>query len=199
MLKVIFNEMKKLWKYYKIFAITVFSVLLLDLAVVLFFGFYRPQIKNADAIVVLGAAINTPALYNRSIQALHLYQAGNSPLVVASGGRISNKDISEAGYIQKVINSNSVTKVPIILEESSRDTYENIKNTKAKLGVGKSLIIVSDQYHLARAVIMAKREGFGPVYWSSPKPSYYKKTELAYYYMREVMAMIAYIPRFIFG
>lgn len=191
--------MRKMWKIYKAVAIAAFSLLLLDLAVVVFFGLYRPVIKPADAIVVLGAAINTPALYNRSLQGLKLYETGDAKVMVLSGGRISDKDISEAGYMRKVIENKAAGPVPLILEEDSHSTYENLKNTKAKIGSSKSLIIVSDEYHLARAVIMAKREGFGPLYWSSPSPVYYKNSELAFYYLRELVAMLAYIPKFIMG
>lgn len=191
--------MRSMWKIYKKIAIVAFSLLLADFLVVMFFGFYRPQIKQADAIVILGAAINTPALYNRSLQGLKLYAEGDAKIMVLSGGRISDKDISEAGYMRKVIENNSRQPVPLILEEDSHSTYENIKNTKAKTGSGKSLIVVSDEYHLARAVIMAKREGFGPVYWSSPEAKYYKNSELAFYYLRELVAMFAYLPKFVFG
>ncbi len=191
--------MNKFWKIYKAVAILAFSLILADLAVVIFFGMCRPQIKPVDAIVVLGAAINTPALHNRSLQGLKLYEEGDAKIMVLSGGRISDKDISEAGYMRKVIEANSKQSVPLILEENSHSTYENLKNTKAKIGGGKSLVIVSDEYHLARAVIMAKRIGFGPVYWSSPKTSYYKNSELVFYYLRELVAMFAYLPKFIMG
>ncbi len=191
--------MRKLWKIYKYVAVIAVSVLLVDLAVVATFSFYRPKIEKADAIVILGAAINTPALYNRSLEGLRLYEAGKAPLLVLSGGRISDKDISEATYMQRSIGKNTDKPLNLILEEESHSTYDNLKNTKAKIGKGKSVIIVSDEYHLARGVIMAWREGFYPVYWSSPTSTYYKKSELAFYYMREVMAMVAYIPKFIFG
>ena len=193
--------MKRIWKIYKYAAITVFSLLVVDVLIVLFFGAYRPAIQKADAIVVLGAAINTPALYNRSLEGLRLYEAGDANVIVASGGRVSSKDISEAQYIERSIQSkqNPKTFVPIILEDQSHDTYENIKNTKEKIGSGKSIIIVSDKFHLARAVIIAKRLGFGPVYWSSPAPTYYKGSELVFYYAREVLAIIAYLPKFVMG
>jgi uncharacterized SAM-binding protein YcdF (DUF218 family) len=92
------------------------------------------------------------------------------------------------------------TKMPsMILETNANSTYQNIVNSKALIPQAKSIIIVSDSFHLARAVLMAKREGFGPVYWSSPDPYYYSKRELVYYYMREVLAMVDYIPKFITG
>jgi uncharacterized SAM-binding protein YcdF (DUF218 family) len=191
--------MRKLWKIYKYASITIITVLIIDASVVLFFGAYRPAPQKADAIVILGAAINTPALYNRSLEALRLYEEGKAPLMVLSGGRISDKDISEATYMQRSMQKNTSKPLNLILEDRSHSTYENIKNTREKIGSGKSLVIVSDEYHLARAVIMAKRIGFGPIYWSSPNPTYYKKSELAYYYMREIFAMIAYLPKFLLG
>jgi len=191
--------MRKFWKIYKIVAIVIVSVLILDLAVVMFFSFYRPTIKKADAIIVLGAAINTPALYNRSLEGLRLYEAGDANEIVLSGGQDFAGAETESAYMQQTIEANASGPVPLIIEDQSHSTYDNLKNTKAKLGSGKSLIVVSDEYHLARGVLMAEREGFNPVYWSAPKPTYYSKSELAFYYVREMMAMIAYVPKFIFN
>lgn len=189
--------MKTLWKIYKYVAVAVFSLFLVDAIIVIFISVYRPKIEQADAAVILGAAINTPALYNRSLEGLRLYQQGKAKVLVLSGGRISDKDISEAGYMEKVIQGNASTTVPLIFEDQSHSTYENIKNSKSKIPDAKSIIIVSDKFHLARAVLMAKRSGFEDVYWSSPKPVYYKTRELAFYYMREMVAMVSYIPKFI--
>ncbi len=202
--------MKKLWKIYKYFALTVFTVFLVDLVVVIGVSLYKPEIKRADAVVILGAAINTPALYNRSLEGLRVYENGGGEVLVLSGGKISNKDISEAEYMRRVIeknynnddNDNTGSKpeeLNLILEEDSHNTYENIKNTKEKIPGAKSLVVVSDRFHLARAVLVAKRMGFEDVYWSSPSPKYYKTSELIFYYFREAIAMIDYIPKFIFN
>jgi uncharacterized SAM-binding protein YcdF (DUF218 family) len=145
----------------------------------------------------LGAAINTPALYNRSLEGLKLYEEGKANEIIASGGKISDEDISEAAYMQKVIKKNSSTTVPVILEDQSRNTFENIKNVKAKAPNVKSIIVVSDEFHLARAVLVARREGFYPVYWDAPEPTYYRRSELFYYYFREAVAIIDYLPKLI--
>ncbi len=166
---------------------------------VVFFGFYRPVIHPADDIVVLGAAANTPAAYNRSLQGLKLFQEGLAPAIVVSGGKDYSRGPTEANYMERVIEANSSTAAPIIVEDKSYSTYENLNNTRAIIGYGKSIIIVSDTYHLARSVLMAERLGFKPVYWSSPSPDYYAPKELAYYYLREVLAMIDYVPKFVTG
>ena len=191
--------MKRIWKIYQWTAIGCFSLVISSFLIVLFFSVYRPTIPKTDAVIVLGAAINTPALYNRSLKGLEIYQEGKTDMLMLSGGRVKASDISEAGYMLKTIKKNSSGSIPSLLDEQSRNTYENIKNSKMLMPGAKSVVIVSDKYHLARGVLLAKRAGFEHVYWASPPSNYYKNSELAYYYIREVFAMISYIPKFIFG
>ncbi len=86
-----------------------------------------------------------------------------------------------------------------ILEDQSRDTYQNIKFSKAKIPNAQSVIIVSDAFHLARGVLLAKREGFKKVYWAAPSQTTYRPGELVFYYVREMFAIIAYVPKFVRG
>lgn len=190
----------KLFKFiFKLVIVLVGLLVVADMALITVVAHWRPEIKKADAIIVLGAAINTPALYNRTLEGLHLYEQGKADVMILSGGKISDSDISEAQYMEKVIKKNATTTVAYILEENSHNTYQNIGNSKAKLGDKDSVIIVSDEFHLARAVMLAKRAGFKTVYWSAPKPEYYKTSELRRYYFREFAAIIGYIPKFIKG
>lgn len=191
--------MKKIWKILKFALYSIVGFLLIDLCIIIFFSIYRPQIEKADAIVVLGAAINTPALYNRTLEGLDLYYQGKANTLVLSGGVDYPKSIPEARYMQNVILQNAQVLPQMILDEDSHSTYENLKNAKGKLGSGKSIVIVSDSFHLARAILVAKRLGFKPIYWSSPKPTYYNKSETAFYFMREMFAMVSYIPKFVGG
>ncbi len=192
--------MKRFRKIVKYLLYIIVSFLLVDLAVVVFFSVYRPPLQKADAIIILGSAINTPSLYNRTMDGLKLYNQGKAAVMVLSGGVDYPRSMPEADYMEKVILQNASSPLPnLILEPNSNSTYQNIVNSKALIPNAKSIIVVSDSFHLARAVLMAEREGFSPVYWSSPDPVYYNKTELAFYYLREVFAMIDYIPKFIFG
>src|SRR3989344_8719461 len=146
----------------------------------------------------MGAAINSPALYNRSIEALQLYESGFAPVIVLSGGRISDKDICEATYMQRAIQSKATQPLNLILDEESHNTFENISNSKSRLGDADSVIIVTDKFHLARSVIMAHAAGFKTVYWHAPEGEYYPRNELIYYYIRESVAMVADLPKFVF-
>lgn len=194
------------------FSVKIITITLSLIAIFLLlnFGFIytvaktRPEISDADAAIILGAAINTPALTNRTLEGLKLAQDGKVDVLVLSGGKISESDISEAQYMEKVIKRFSDKPVNYILEEESHSTYENIRNSKIKLaeagiGVENSVVIVSDEFHLARGVLLAKRAGFETVSWSAPEPNYYSAADLRFYYFREFMAMLNYLPKFIFG
>lgn len=190
---------KRVFKYIKYILVILGAVLLLDVFMVVGVAINAPKLKNADVIIIMGAAINTPALYNRTTEALWLYEAGLAPVMVLSGGRISDKDISEAGYMLRVLDKHSTKPLNVILDEASRNTYENMKNSKSKLPKAESVIIVSDSFHLARSVFMARAAGFKKVYYSSPDSGYYRKGELVFYYLREVAAMLNYLPKFVFN
>ncbi len=174
-------------------------IVVADVFLVVGFARHRREIPSADAAIVLGAAIGSPAAYNRALEALELVEEGKTNIVVASGGKIADKDQSEATYMAKAIKSKSTKNPQIILEEDSHNTYENIYNARKKIPDAKSVVIVSDEFHLARGVMLAKRAGFETVYWASPAPTYYEKQELHWYYFREFVAMINYIPKFIGG
>lgn len=180
------------------------AIILIALDLVLVFGLahYRRDIPKADAVIVLGAAINTPALYNRTLEGLNLYREGKAEQLVLSGGKIANADISEAQYMEKVLQSQSTSDADLpkyVLEDQSHTTYENIHYSAEKIGHDAAIIVVSDQFHLARAVLLAKRQGFDEVYWSAPEPTHYSNDDLRFYYLRELVAMLTYIPKFISG
>lgn len=187
---------KRIIKY---IALAMIALVAADAAIIWYVAHVRPEIPHADAIIVLGAAINTPALRNRTLEGLELYEAGKADVMILSGGKISDSDISEAEFMKKVIDKNAKQDISYVLEDQSHNTYENINNSATKLGDTKSVIVVSDAFHLARAVLIAKRAGFDDVYWSAPSSGYYSRKELRFYYVREFVAIINYVPKFIFG
>jgi uncharacterized SAM-binding protein YcdF (DUF218 family) len=174
------------------------AALVLDAGLVFGYALSSPNVQKADAIIVMGAAINTPALQNRTLEALKLYEQEMAPVMVLSGGRINEKYISEATNMQRILQKNTNKTLNVILDENASNTYENIKNARDKLPKAESVIVVSDKFHLARSVIMAKSLGFKKVYYSAPDSGYFKFKELSFYYIREMAAMVSYVPKFLF-
>lgn len=154
-----------------------------------------PQDKPADAVIVLGAAPNSPAIRNRARLGYLLYTDGLAKAIILTGGKTSSKDESEAMNMARFLTSEEPATAPLVLEEQSANTFENLRNSKQLVPTADSIIIVSDSYHLPRAFLTAKSLGFSDVYWDSPNSDYYGSRELAWYYIREVVAIIAYLPK----
>ncbi len=211
--------MRKLWKTIRYLIYATCAVFVISLGVVIGVGHWQRPVGQADAIIVLGAAIKTPAAYNRALEGLKLYDEGKAPVLVLSGGEDYPKSISEAQYMENAVldevakesDSNlslnpspqkgRENKAPVmILEQNSQSTFENIADSKKLIPSAKSVIIVSDTYHLARGVITAKLAGFSPVYWKAPETSGgYSSADLVFHYLREAAALIDYLPKFALG
>jgi len=72
------------------------------------------------------------------------------------GGITDDTDISESKAGGIFLEKNGVPSKNIVLEESSRNTLENLKQFKLSSAVkNTNYILVSNQYHLSRAVVMA--------------------------------------------
>ena len=191
--------MSRIKRIFFIFGIFIVVFLALDVGLVIGVGLWSRPLVPADAVVILGAAINSPALNQRTLAGFKIYQEGLVPTMVLSGGKISWHDMSEARGMLRTIEKETSENPEVLLDEASNDTLENLVNSKQLLGDDTDVIIVSDKYHLARAVLLAKRLGYDHVQWSSPSLSYYKKSDLVHYYFREMAAMIAYLPHFVLG
>lgn len=190
--------MKKFLKILKWLGLSALGLFLIDAGVVLYFAHLKPVVLHSDAIVVMGAAVGSPTLDSRIQEALKLYEQNRAPVIVLSGGKMSERHISEATYMQRVLQQSTTKPLNVILEEQSHSTYENLKNSKAKLGAADSIIIVTDNYHVARSVLVARRVGFKKVSWSVPL-AHYSDSELVYYYLREMLAMVDYLPKLVFN
>ncbi len=156
-----------------------------------------PTDYPADAIIVLGAAPNSPAIRNRASKGLELYYAGQAQQLILTGGNTSSRDESEAMNMNRFLARIETTAVRTTLEERSTNTFENLQNSRTLVPEAKRIIIVSDTYHLPRAFLIAKRLGYVDVYWESPNSNYYRPSELVWYYGREMAAILAYIPKFV--
>lgn len=192
------SRLKHITKLTLLIAVIVFA---LDLSAIAAFSLIRLPVSQVDAVIVLGAKVGTPALTERALQGLKYYREGKTDTIVLSGGRGAGEPISEAEAMQHVI-AQSVTAAggtmpTMMLDSTSLNTFENIRNAKALVPRAKSVVIVSDGFHLARSVALAHRAGLPNVYWDAPKPSYYPPFDLVFYYLREAIAMLAYLPKFV--
>ncbi len=127
------------------------------------------QPPEADAVIVLGAGVNgdTPSLTLQSridAAARYLREHPKTPAVL-SGGQGDGESVSEARAMYRALTAQAIPASQLLLEERSSNTAENFAFSKAVLeanGVdlthGK-IAVVSSDFHLFRAGVLAKHEG----------------------------------------
>ncbi|MEH7479556.1 YdcF family protein [Neobacillus drentensis] len=120
--------------------------------------------KNADYLIVLGARVKgtvpSLAFASRINAAADYLKKNQDTLVIASGGKGSGEEISEAESIKRELKKQGISENRIILEDQSTDTYENINFSKKLIPEGAKLgLVVTNNFHLYRAVSIARDYG----------------------------------------
>ena len=147
-----------------------------------------PRPGSADAMIVLGAQVNpdgTPSvqLEWRLTKALEVYQTKRTPIVV-TGAQGADEPRTEASVMREWLIARGVPPEDIRMDESSMNTRENIANAMQYLPGVKDVLIVTSDYHLPRAMQIARDQGLNPSGVGSPiKPEYWWKN-----HFRETLA-----------
>ena len=112
-------------------------------------------LTRADAIVALGGGTSrtgqpTSATRERTLYAIGLYREGFAPRLIFSTGPIQG--MSEARLMGAIARSAGVPHRAILLENESRNTYENVRFVQALIAKQgwKEIILVSSPYHMRR-------------------------------------------------
>ncbi|MGG1657955.1 YdcF family protein [Brevibacillus sp. NRS-1366] len=147
--------------------------------------------RHADVGIVLGAAVwgegPSPGLRERLDQALSLYQEGYVPYLLVSGGLGEGKKVTEAAVMRDYLTSHGVPSEQILLESFATNTYENLLFSQQVMKEHDlhDALIISHDYHLARAVVMAESLGMT----ASPVGVESKVLFGPYHRTREVLAL----------
>lgn len=137
-----------------------------------------PEGSHADAAVVLGAAAwdkrPSPVFRERINHAITLYQSRRVDKIAFTGGTPKKGFMTEAEVGRRYAIKQGIPARHIVLENTSRSTYENLRNIKPVLQAHdiRSIVIVSDPYHLARARAMAEDLGLNAQVSATPTTLY---------------------------
>lgn len=155
-----------------------------------------PRIGRADAAVVLGAAvweggIASPALRRRAVEGARLVLEGHAGVLIASGG-VGRFPPSEAALIRDIAIERGVAAETIVLDERSSSTLESAIHCTRILDENgwSSAAIVSDGYHLPRAVLLFKSLGVNA--WGAAADraaAGSSRLRRVYLHLRELMAL----------
>lgn len=128
-------------------------------------GIARDRHPLADAIVVLGAAQYagkpSPVLKARIDHALTLWRQGAAGTLVFTGGTGMGDTTSEAVVSSVYARRHGVPDSAIALESAGRTTSESMHSVSSLLRArgARSVILVSDPFHMFRLWILARRVG----------------------------------------
>lgn len=128
--------------------------------------FSKEEISNItddfDCILILGAGVKmdgspTPMLRDRLLMGYEVYINNPSIPIVVSGDS-ENMDYCETKTMQEFLINKSVDKSDIICDGYGLSTYESIWRAKNVYGFNK-ILIISQKYHLYRAIYIADKLG----------------------------------------
>ena len=145
------------------------------------------NIDNVDAILVLGCKVNpdgTPSmmLINRVEKGIELYEKTGIKILLS--GDHDTKGYDEVNTMKDMVKDN-IPKEDIFLDHAGLSTYDSIYRAKNIYGINK-MIIVTQKYHLYRALYIASKlgiEAYGIEADNIPYPFINIKNEI-----REVLA-----------
>lgn len=162
---------KTLKRVFMIFLIIMFIILL----IVLGLNFYvigtikgrilteeeANKLKDVDCILVLGAGIwgdkPSPMLEDRLLQGISLYENGASNKIIMSGDH-SKEDYDEVTVMKKFAIDRNVKSEDIFMDHAGLSTYESMYRAK-EIFQAKKIIVVTQKYHMYRALYIADQLG----------------------------------------
>ena len=145
------------------------------------------KLENIDCIIVLGAGIwgdkPSPMLEDRLLEAIKLYNNKVSPKIIMSGDH-GRKEYDEVNIMKNFAIENGVPSEDIFMDHAGFSTYESIYRAK-EVFEAKKVVIVTQKYHLYRALYIANQLGV-EAYGVNSDPRRYVGE--AYRELREILA-----------
>jgi SanA protein len=180
------------------FAMSVFLIVLVSVVTIHIQNFAKPYIVNTESkdkptcytAIVLGASVHrdgslSTVLLDRVNSALELYKSGKVKRFLLSGDH-GQTDYDEVNTMKNYLIKEGVDSADIFLDHAGFDTYSSMVRAKEVFKVD-SLYIVTQQYHLYRAVYIARKIGLNAYGYVADKRNY---TAIIKYTLREWLANV---------
>lgn len=199
-LLIIFTTLffKRLGRFWKVVFLAAIGVAVIFSSFLTIYGKTDNITYKEDAVIVLGAAVHgeTPSrtLRHRLDTAAEYHKNNPEAIIVVSGGKGPQEDITEAEAMRLYLVEKGVDPQVIIMEAEATSTYENFKYSKKlldkKLGKEYKTCFITNEYHVLRALLCAEKAGL------SDLTHLHSNTVLSYLtpgVLRECLAVLKYI------
>jgi uncharacterized SAM-binding protein YcdF (DUF218 family) len=132
------------------------------------------QVSPSEIIVVLGGAVNILGKHRDRVElgssaerltdGILLYRNKKAPIILFTGGSgiLFQQNFNEAFFAKKFFNDFEISDRNLLLEDKSKNTYENALYTKeilSKLGKNK-IILITSAFHMKRSLGVFLKQGF---------------------------------------
>ncbi|RJQ26929.1 MAG: hypothetical protein C4589_09155 [Peptococcaceae bacterium] len=148
------------------------------------------QLRGAQAAVVLGAYVSPDGylcdmLKDRVDTAVELYRAGKVQKLLFTGDH-GRRSYDEVNHMRRYAESLGVPAEDIFLDHAGFSTYDSMYRAKSIFRV-ESAVIVTQDFHLPRALYIARFLGLNAVGVAADK---YRYIGVEQYYAREIPARV---------
>ena len=145
--------------------------------------------EHFDIILVLGCAVRADGTLSHMLEdrvktSVSLYEAGLGDCILMSGDRSEGYD--EVSAMKKEAERLGVPAEKILIDPKGYSTYESIVNLLQQYK-GKRVLIVTQKYHLYRALYIAEKNGIDAYGVSADLRTYRKQAQ---YDLREILARV---------
>jgi uncharacterized SAM-binding protein YcdF (DUF218 family) len=145
--------------------------------------------NNVPFLIILGAKVNgsvlSNSLYQRAVTGIEYLKENPSTKAVVTGGQGRDESISEGEALAAFLLKHGINKNRILIEKKSVTTFENIAFSKKNFKLNEA-VIVSNDFHVYRAVQIARAQGIKAFPLGAKTPGSVK----AKLYAREYLAII---------
>ena len=145
------------------------------------------KLSDVDCIIILGAGIwgdkPSPMLEDRLLEGIKLYQNNVSDKIIMSGDH-GRKEYDEVNIMKNYAIEKGIPSENIFMDHAGFSTYESIYRAR-DIFKAKKIVIVTQKYHLYRALYIANQLGI-EAYGVGADPRQY--VGAAYRELREILA-----------
>ena len=168
---------------YGIVVISIIAIIVLGINLYVKLSTYKQIIKgndftelsDVDCIIILGAGIwgdkPSPMLEDRLLEGIKLYQNDVSDKIIMSGDH-GRKEYDEVNIMKEYAIEKGIESSNIFMDHAGFSTYESLYRLK-EIFKAKKVVIVTQKYHLHRALYIAKQLGL-EAYGVNSDPRKYK-------------------------
>lgn len=120
------------------------------------------ELEDVDCIIILGCQVKDDGslshmLRDRLMRGLEVYETGAAPKLLMSGDH-GREEYDEVGAMKNYAIENGVPSENVFMDHAGFSTYETMYRAK-EIFKAEKVIIVTQEYHLYRALYIAERLG----------------------------------------